>query len=163
MKLYILSVVCVSLFASVIILLSPDGKNNGISKHVRLLTSLCILAAITDPLVSFVKGLTLPSPDNLGNVLTDGIYEEKIEETFLESMAEFSASQFEIELERIICEKFELKDSDISVISSYKADSDGIKFLSVKIKASGLAIFKDPREIETFVTHLTELSCKYVI
>ena len=57
MKVYIISVVAVSLVASALILLAPEGKGGGISKHLRLLTSLCILAVISEPLISFSKNI----------------------------------------------------------------------------------------------------------
>ena len=160
MKVYIISIVAVSVLASVTVLLAPEGKNGSISKHLRLLSSLCILAAISDPIISFSKSLFSSSPGDITELFTEGIDESDSESVFFESISEFSASQLNLELVRLISEKFSIDSDDISVKSSYKTSDSGISFSSVTVKLSGLAIFKDPRDIEGFVTALTGLPCR---
>lgn len=160
MKVYIISVVAVSLVASALILLAPEGKGGGISKHLRLLTSLCILAVISEPLISFSKNILSSSPRDMTYLFTDGLTETDSESVFFESISDFSAAQLNTELTRLICENFSLDDGDISVTSSYKTTDEGISFSSVTVRLSGVAIFKNPRDIESFVTALTGLPCR---
>jgi hypothetical protein len=160
MKIYIVSIVALSIFASAVILLSPEGKNGGIAKHLRLLSALCLLAVITDPLLSFVKKLSSPSTEDLTHILIEGVGESDAEDIFLESISDFSASSLQNELERLICLNFGIDKSDISVSTAHTKTSDGISFSSVTVKISGMAILKDPRDIENYVTELTGLPCK---
>lgn len=163
MKIYIISIVAVSLFASALILLAPEGKNGGISKHLRLLTSLCILAIISEPLISFSKNILSSNAKDMTHLLTDGLTETDSESVFFESISDYSASQLDRQLTRLICEKFSFDDSDVSVTSSYVSTDEGISFSSVTVRLSGLAIFKDPRDVEGFVTALTGLPCRCTV
>ena len=160
MKIYIISIAAVSVVASFVVLLAPEGKSGGISKFLKLLTSLCILAVISDPLISFSKNILSSKPKNIADTLTEGISDSDSESVFFESVSKFSASQLNSELTRLICSKFSLDRGNISVDSSYSVTEDGISFESVRVKLSGYAIFKDPREIESFVTALTGLPCR---
>lgn len=160
MKVYILSVVTVSIVASALVLLAPEGKGGSVSKHLRLLTSLCILAVISDPLISFSKSILSSSPKDMTHLLTDGLDQIDSEAVFFESISEFSASQLNERLKALICERFSVDSDDIFITSSYTATDEGVLFSSVTVKLSGIAIFKNPRDIESFVTALTGLPCR---
>ena len=78
MKIYIISIAAVSVVASFVVLLAPEGKSGGISKFLKLLTSLCILAVISDPLISFSKSILSSKPKNIADTFYLSYHKQKL-------------------------------------------------------------------------------------
>jgi hypothetical protein len=77
MKEYIISLITAALLASLIGLLSPQGEGGGLSRHLRLLTSLFLLCVLLSPAVDLLLSL---KNDPLGGALfPDGVPSQKEE------------------------------------------------------------------------------------
>ena len=164
MKAYILSVIGASLVAAVITLFTPDGKGGGIGKHVKLITSLALLAVIINPFLDFVKNLSATDFDSLKDKIIDSADpQDTYEKIFYESLSEMSASELEGELEKLISEKFGIKSENLSVNAEYSMDENTVCFKRITVILSGVAIFKDPYVIEAYVKDITGIESKCLL
>lgn len=162
MKIYILSIVGAALLCAAVTSLSPDGKEGGILKHVRLLTALALLCVIIGPLVSFVGTLTDADFNNIVDIPTDDLYGQG-ERIFIEKLSKMNADSLGNEIQKRLVSEFDLDENDVSVRVNYEASDEGVRFTRVLVTLSGKAIFRSPYEIEAYVTGVTGLACDCVL
>ena len=164
MKAYILSVTVASLIAAVITLLTPEGKDGGIGKHVKLLTSLAILAVIINPFLTFLKDLSVKDVDSLKDkILSSADPQDPYEKIFYESLSEMSAIDLEDELKKLISEKFGIKSENLSINAEYSVVENAVCFNRITVILSGGAIFRNPYDVEAYVKNITGIECKCLL
>lgn len=162
MKIYILSIVGAALLCAVVTSLSPDGKNGGIVKHVRLLAALALLCVIVGPALSFVKTLVNADFNSYISVPTDDLYSSS-EKLFAEKLSEMNAAGLENEIEKCLASEFDINVNDMSVRAEYEASGDGVRFTRILVTLSGKAMFQNPHKIEDYVKTVTGLPCDCVL
>ena len=164
MKAYILSVICVSIVAAIVILLTPDGNGGGIAKHVKLLTSLSLLAVIINPFLNFVKSLSDTSFNGLKeNILENVDNSINYENILYESLSDISKETLETEIKKLISKKFEIAGEDLVVNSEYVINEGTVTFTRITVILSGGAIFKSPYDIEEYVKEISGINCKCLL
>ena len=160
MKAYILTVVWTSVIASAVLLFTPEGSGGGIGKHIKLLTSLVLLCAVTDPLLSFIKSIS----NNGIDVLKDEIRQsapqaDPYQNIFYEELSKMTAEDLENELKALISETFSIDREDLEVRAEYVIDGNSLSFKRIVVILSGKAIFKDPYDIEAYVREISLIEC----
>ena len=162
MKEYIITLVGAALFCGFVEMLSPDGEGGGIKKHIKLLSSLCILCILIAPLVSFAQEVKAYDLGAALSEIGDETYDEKYDEICNKSIASYSES----ELGRI-CEERLMRELDVEqggvrvdVRTEYQNDILSVTLATVRIYPEALA--KDPRDMERIVSEMLGCECEII-
>ncbi len=153
MKAYFLSVLGAGLLASMVGLLAP----NGTQKQIKLVASLLLVCVLVTPLPRALQALQGLSED-LSNGLDDSLsedYEQKLED----ALNSASGSYFADSLTTLLCDRFSIPSGELRCAIRWSDDRDVLRPESVTLILSGSAIWKNPAEMEAFVTELLGCEC----
>ena len=154
---YLVSVVTAVVAGTVAELLPPDGEG-GMSRPLKLLTSLLILSVIALPLLDALG----PGTDGLLDRLDAALAEISADPTAADAYAaqtmtyirEASAEAAEGEIVALLAEHFGLPADRCCAEVTLAEGEAGITLGGVKVYLSGSAIFADAADIEAYLTAL---------
>lgn len=160
MREYLMSLIMAALTVGLIGVLVPERDSGGIRRYVTFAGSLCVLILLISPVVRAL--------DFVGE-LTDGGFDisfenntEQYEEQFKQYISSLSEESMGAELVSVICEKFDISGEECHVkVDTYEADGEPA-IGRVTVILSGKAIFRDPYEIEQYITGLLGCECSVV-
>ena len=164
MKDYLFSILAASLVVSLIGILSPGGKGNGIGKHLKLLTALFLIAVLISPIragmeriIAFTNGelsfpgLEQPAPPD---------YREDMDQA-LQSASKLYVNQL---LTQTLQREFSVTEGEIRCHILWDDTKAGeLTPIRVTVVLSGKAIWKDPAPIKELVTTLFGCECRVAI
>ena len=154
---YLFAFVATALTVVLCKMLVPDGEELG--KHLRLLTSLLLIVALLPPILSLVDGaerlargeIDLPWSEER----IDGNYQEELQEV----LDAASASYFSDMLTQQIENRFAIARGEVRCAVQWQKAGEQLTPERVTVVLSGSAIWKDPAEIEEFVSALLGCEC----
>lgn len=155
---YLISVIGAALIGGVITAALPDSGGGGaLKKYVGFIASLCVLCIIISPAM---KALDVVSEFFDGGL--DGWLEEhgqSYEDQYYGYLASYGKENAEEGIRELICREFSI-DPENCHISAEVSESDGKLGLDrIKVILSGSAVFKNPYEIEEYLSDLFECEC----
>lgn len=158
MREYLLNVIGAALMVGVIGVLVPA---DGLKKYVVFIGSLCILGILLSPLTSLANFLV--------NIGSDGIYgiadslndEKKYDEKYCEYMSGLGREAIADEICRLLCENFSIPDGECHVGVTFSGEGEKVALGRVTVILSGRSVFRDPYEIEDYLSRL--LGCEVVV
>ena len=160
MREYLMSLIMAALIVGLIGALVPEGEGGGLRKYVTFAGCLCVLLLLISPItrvLGFVSELSDGDFDISLDKQTDQ-YEEQFKQ-YIMSLGEDSISA---ELVGVICEKFDISEQECHVkVDTYDAQGE-MAIGRVTVILSGKAIFRDPYEIEQYITGLLGCECTVV-
>lgn len=162
MKDYIVTLIAVSLFCGMIELLAPSGSENGLKNHIRLISSLCVLAISLVPIGELISEI---SNGEIASIIEWDEREElegKYEEMFRDRLAFCTAEGISKECEQMISEKFEVDEDDINVSVKLSGDGGAVAVDMVTVTLFSGAVFKDPHSISEYLSSLLECECEII-
>lgn len=161
MRSYLLSVFLISIALSILSILAPEGEKGGLTRHLRLLTSLLLVCVLVAPLGTLLERLrgwaegnpSLPgfeeaSKEGYQNELQDAL-DSASRDYFTQSLTRTLEKEFSIATGQVRCKVF--------------WEEGGNAPQRVTVILSGAAIWKDPEAIEAFVTSLLGCPCQTAI
>ena len=159
MKEYVISLLSAALVAALIGVLAPTGEGGGLSRHLRLLTSLFLITVIILPLgdamgtiEGFLDGsVTLPE--------IGGSTEEDYRKELDEALASSSKAYFATLLIEKLEEEFTIPEGEVRCAIRWSEDAGEARPERISVILSGSAIWKDPASIEAFVRDLVGCEC----
>ena len=157
MKEYIISLITAALLASLIGLLSPQGEGGGLSRHLRLLTSLFLLCVLLSPAIDFLLSLKDAA---LGDALFpegDASQKEEYEQSLDEALSSATGTYLATLLTDALEAEFSIPEGEVRC--SVTLSEDGSRPTRIRVILSGSAIWKDPEGIEAFVTERVGCEC----
>lgn len=158
-KNYLLTVIGASLLAALIGILAPKGEGEGLSKHLRLLTSLFLICVMISP----IKGLTETVTGWINGDVTFPWEETEDEDHYREQMDEAleSASKeyFTRQLTEAIKSQFSMEDGSVRCQIRWESNQEELRPARVAVILSGASIWKNPEHIEAFVEELLHCEC----
>ncbi len=160
MKSYLISLLGAALLAAAIGILTPEGTSGGIGKHVRLITSLVILCVIALPLPRALARLR-ELPSEIGGWESGG--ETSFEARSHDALDEASRAYFAQSLTAHLAEKFSLNQTDLTCAIRWEQNDEESKPLNVTLILSGGARWRDPHELEQYVSDLLGCPCDTAI
>ena len=154
-KTYLLSIFATALLITVVDILSPGG---GLSKHLKLVTSLVFICILISPSLAFAERL---------KDFTNGDWEFAIERDMEEhysselqnALDDASKEYFENMLELTLCKEFDIAEDNLRVAVEWIGDAENLRPQKVTVILSGKAIWKNPAKIEEYVTSLLGCTC----
>ena len=150
-----MTLVGVSLLSGVVGILVPKGHK----KYLRLLTGLCLLCVMADPLVALAEEGASALEQSLSDqedLLSD--YDEIYNKALQEADASYLASFIKIHL----CQTIPIDQDDISVTAFLESDGEGSVLKRTTVILHAGAVAKDPHAIVEEVESLTRAPCVIV-
>ena len=156
MQAYLLSLLITALVGTLVGLLCPDG---GISKYVRLLSSLALICVLISPVKGavesvrdfFANGITLPDADTENR--------EELFDRFEAATDEASKSYFTQALTQLLETQFSMPTGTVRCDVAWNKKGEELIPNRVTVFLSKSSIWKDPHAIEDFVTSLLNCEC----
>ena len=157
-KTYMLSIFATALLITVVDILAPASAGSGLSKHLKLVTSLVFICILISPTVALAERLGEFAKGNweLG---IEGEIENHYAEELQKALDDASRQYFEGMLTQTLCEQFEIAEDDIRTHVEWSGDGDNLRPKKVTVILSGKAIWKNPAKIEEYVSSLLDCDC----
>lgn len=159
MKLYVMSVICITAVGSLVSMLAPDGEGGGISRNIKLVYGICLVFVCIYPIKNIVTAVK-----ELDVGLISGFPEEN-EDRYKDILdATYSAAEvgnLKDGIKQILHDRFQIDTSECEVeVSVNKLDDGKLVLNRVLITLYGSAIWKDSGEIENVLGRM--LSCEII-
>ena len=161
MRDYILTLSCISVFCGIIHILSPAGDGGGIKRNIRLITSLCVLCVALFPIGDFLIRLGEYEMDFWDEDFSAAL-EVEYEEEFLSAMLEYSDETVAELSAKMLLEKFDMQDGDISVVVFSCVENDNIKILRADIEIHPGGISQPPDPLKESLEELLGCECRII-
>ena len=150
MKSYLLSILAMSLLASVCLLLLPEKA--ALKKGLSFLSALLLLSLLLSPLMGVAGEL---SEFFSGDLFSAEIWEEEYRKESDAALSGYSKDYLEALVKERLMEHFSLREGDLRVAISF----DGGEPKQVLLLLSGKAIWQDSARLESFVEALLGIPC----
>lgn len=154
---YLVNVITAVVAGAVAELLPPDGEG-GMSRPLKLLTSLLILCVIALPLLDALGAGSGGLLDRLDAALAELSADPTAADAYAAQTAayirEASADAAEREIVALLAERFGLPADRCRAEVALAKGAEGITLAGVKVYLSGRAILADAAEIETYLAAL---------
>lgn len=159
MKLYVMSVICITAVGTLVAMLAPDGEGGGISRNIKLVYGVCVVFVCIYPIKNIIIaikeldiGLVVETPEQ-----NEDQYKDILDSSY--SSAEVESLKNGIR--QILHDRFDIDSSECRVDVSFSEEADGKRTLRrVLVTLYGSAIWKDSAEIEDVLGRI--LSCEIV-
>ena len=161
MKDYILTLSCISVFCGIIHILSPSGEGGGIKKNIRLIASLSVLCVALFPIGDFLIRLSEYEIDFLNEDFSATL-EAEYEEEFLSAMLEYSDQTVAEVSEKMLLEKFNMRDGDVSVVVFSCVENDNIKILRADIEIHPGGVSQPLTSLKESLEELLGCECRII-
>lgn len=168
MKNYLISVITVAICASLAGYMTVDNDKggNGISKDLRMLSSICILLAVIlplSPLISNIGDISAKLESTLEILkfkTIEGADKEKYEKIFNSQLLDISVSEAENTVRDLIVQKFNISDEDCFIEITLNGNSDREQYFEkITVTLRGQAIWNDPYAIEEYIESTIGCEC----
>lgn len=156
---YLLSLIATALVIVLYKVLSPSGERDGLAKHLRLLTALLLVISLLSPILAIIDGTKRIVNGEIELPWENETSTEDYSEELKSVLDSASASYFSDMLTQTIEKNFEIDRGDIRCAIQWKRDGESLSPDRVTVILSGNAIWKDPAEIERFVSALLGCTC----
>lgn len=153
---YILTALGVAFAAAAVTALAPEGKGGGLSRHIKLLTSLALLCTLISPLLNLAGRLSELAKDPPSfSVSADGM-----KDLLREKLNEAGSEEAALLIRDDLCSAFGIAEKNITVEVEADRSADVFTVSSVKVFLSGAAVTVSPYEIEARVTETVGAPCR---
>ena len=159
MNTYLFAFVATALVVALCRILAPDSGGEGLSKHLRLLTALLLVVALLSPIRSLIDGAQRLINGELELPWIERPTEEDYTEDLQGALDAASASYVADMLTQTVEEHFAISRGDVRCTIEWERHGEQLSPKQVTVILSGSAIWKDPEEIEQFVTALLGCAC----
>ena len=157
-KVYILSIFATALLITVVDILAPTGNGGGLSKYLKLVTSLVFVCILISPTVSLAQRLGDFANGNWEFEI-EGDVEDHYSAELQNALDNASKEYFEGMLKQTLCKEFDIAEDDLRVRVEWDGEGEKIRPQKVTLLLSGKAIWKDPAKMERFVSSLLDCDC----
>ena len=154
-KTYLLSIFATALLITVVDILAPGG---GLSKHLKLVTSLVFVCILISPSLAFAERLK-DFANGDWELAIEGDMEEHYSSELQNALDDASKEYFENMLELTLCKEFDIAEDNLRVAVEWIGDAENLRPKKVTVILSGKAIWKNPAKIEEYVSSLLNCEC----
>ncbi len=157
MREYIYGIVVLSAAMSVIFALTPEGRGQGLKKHIRLISSICLLCVLIEPAAELIDGIRDMGENIFGSIADsenelyeryDSIYEDYLDGKYGENIGQA--------VKDALYEKFGIKNENCRISTEFSYSEEyGVKVprkITVVLRKS--AVLTDPLAVKDFVSEL---------
>jgi len=157
---YLISVIGASLIGGVITAALPDSGGGGaLKKYVGFIASLCVLCIIIAPATKVLDAVSEFFGGGIDGRIEE--YEQSYEEEYNGYLASYGRENAEEGIRELICEEFSIDPEDCHVSAEVSENDGKLQLDRIRVILSGSAIFKNPYEIEEYLTDIFE--CESIV
>ena len=157
-KAYMISIFATALLITVVDILAPTGTGGGLSRHLKLVSSLVFVCILISPTVSLAQRLGEFANGNW-ELDIEGDIEDHYAEQLQNALDDASREYFAGMLTKTLCEQFDIIEDDIRVHVEWIGEGENLRPKKVTVVLSGKAIWKNPAKIEEYVSTLLDCDC----
>ncbi len=158
-KLYVMSVICITAIGTLVSMLAPEGDGGGISRNIKLVYGICVVFVCIYPIKNIIT--TVKELDMGSIVEIPEQNEDKYKDILDSSYTAAETENLKNGIKQILHDRFDIDSSECKVETSFSQITDGKRELRrVLITLYGSAIWKDTGEIESVLGRI--LSCEIV-
>lgn len=160
---YLVSVILVSISVGLCDVLLPE--HNDIERLVKFIGVLVILVVIVSPIgkliQSFDEKILYDIKENIIGLQDDIIndYNERLNQY----LNEYSIDLVEQEIKIALEERYNIPNDECSVTVKTMFEDEQMGILNIQILLSGASIFKNPYDIEKYISDLWNVECEVLI
>lgn len=154
MQTYLLSLLGGSLAVALIGILAP----NGASKHIKLISSLFLVCILVAPLPKAI-GSIRSWMDDLNQEIDSGSDSSDYATQMEEAIESASKTYFAQSLTQMLEQRFSITPGEIRCSIQWAEGDEQMQPLRITLILSGSAIWKNPADMEEFVTELLGCEC----
>ena len=158
---YISGIIGVSILVGIIDIICPDG--GGFKKYLRLVSGLVVAVMILSPMGSFLSYFSTSFWGELDGMIYEESLREEYQDKLYESLESASRESIEENIEKILYERFNIEQGNADASAVLERGDGDIKVKKLTLTLRGVAIFKDPYEIEEYFASLLHCECVTVI
>ena len=156
---YLMSVIGAALVGGVMVSVLPEGSSGGLKKYMGFIVSLCVLSVVISPVTDALEAVS---------GFFDGGLREWVEKSELDYESEYykylesyGKENAEEGISALICREFSIDQDDCHVSALVRENEGNLVLDEIRVILSGRAIFKNPYEIEKYLTDAFE--CEVVV
>ena len=159
MKLYVISVICITAVGCLVSMLAPEGEGGGISRNIKLVYGICVAFVCMYPIKNII---TTVNELDIGSVVeTPSQNDEEYKDILDSSYSSAEIINLKNGIKQILYDCFDIDGSECKIDVSLTQTSNGDKKIQrVLVTLYGSAIWKDTGEIERTLESI--LSCEIV-
>ncbi len=164
MKEYLSSIIIISIAICIFELLAPNNEN--FIKYIRLIGALCIICVIISPLNLIQENLANNFLDDLKDKLTENSKEDLGDEytnILNEYLNNHSIEAYNNQIKELLTNNFDIPNNECEVNTYTNFTNEKLTITEIQILLRGNSIFKNPYEIEEFITKICGVKCKVLI
>ena len=161
MRDYILTLSLISVFCGIIHILAPSGEGGGLKNNVRLIGALAVLCAALFPIGSFLVQLKESDFDFAASDFEE-VGDVNYEEKFCDVMLEYSNESVSEICEKMLIEKFDMEEGDISVVLFSCVENDNIKIERADIEIHFGGITQPPDPLRNTLEEFLGCECRII-
>lgn len=155
----IISAITISLFNQLL----PIGR--GFEKYARFVGMLILATLILSPVINMIKGFDkdffIDIRDDIADIENGG--NNEYSELLNGYLTEYSTEQFKLGIKEILLNNYGIPEEECEILIDTKIDSGQLRVDKIQILLSGRSIFKNPYDIEHYITELVGCECSVLI
>ena len=161
MRDYILTLTLISVFCGIIHILSPMGEGGGLKGNVRLISALAVLCVALFPIGDFL--IQLRDRDlSFSEDAPEDLLGEEYEGELCDAMMEYSGESVARICEKMLAEKFDIDEKDISIVIFSYVENDKIKVERADLEIHIGAITEPPEPLKAALEELLDVECRII-
>jgi hypothetical protein len=161
MRDYILTLTLISVFCGIIHILSPAGEGGGLKGNVRLISALAVLCVALFPIGDFLIQLRDRDISFSWDAPQDSLAEE-YEGELCEAMMKYSSESVAKICEKMLSEKFDIDEKDVSVVIFSSVENDNIKIERADLEIHVGAITHPPDPLKDALEDFLGVECRII-
>lgn len=161
MKEYLTAIIIISIAICTFELLAPNNE-----KMIRLIGALCVICVVIAPLNEIGEDFSSNFLEDLRDKLTEDTREE-LEEEFSDILNkylnEYSTEAYRTQIKELLLTNFDIPYNECEVKIFTQFTDNRLTVSEIQVLLQGSSIFKNPYEIEEYVSKISGSSCKVLI
>jgi hypothetical protein len=161
MKEYIMLLVGVAVFCGIVEVIAPSGRADGLKKHIKLASSLCVLAILVAPLGELIGSIR---EWRIGEEIIEANKDMLLmeyEEIYNNTLENFSADSVAQRCKVLLSDTFGVEEDKISVRVIFSSETEG-KVEQAIIQLSFEAVAVNPHDMKKYISELLDCECEII-
>ncbi|MBQ9079790.1 MAG: stage III sporulation protein AF [Clostridia bacterium] len=162
MREYLMNVIGASLLVGVISILAPEGEGGGLRRYVSFIGALCVLALLISPLGELISYLGGLSEDSFDALTGESEARENYENRYNEYLLSLGKENVAVGVIQLLEERFDIPSDECHVKVSAEERDGELYIENVTVILSGKSLFRNPYEIEKYISELLGCECTVI-
>jgi len=162
MNKYLISIIIVSIAIGLCNIISP--KHKGIEKHIKLVGMLIILSVAISPIVKALDDADFNFLESIKEKISAGTEnQDDYNQILKEYLTSFSLAEAKEYIKSDLIEEYDIPEGECEIIIEIDQSENETKIKRISVLLSGYSVFKNPYEIEQYLSQNYECDAQVAI